>query len=160
MSQMQKLGPNSGGAVGDVIGPASSTDNAIARWNGTTGKLLQDSEQRIVEGTATTSGAVTGDLITLALGGTAATYTINALIAGFESTTPAGAGYKVLGIVRTDGATATVVGVPDVNGDEEAALTGADANIVASGNNAIVRVTGVALLDINWVASAQFIEVT
>ena len=26
-----------------VIGPSSSTDNAIARWNGTTGKLLQNS---------------------------------------------------------------------------------------------------------------------
>lgn len=30
-------------AVGDVDGPASSTDNALARWDGTTGKLLQDS---------------------------------------------------------------------------------------------------------------------
>jgi hypothetical protein len=28
---------------GDVEGPVSSTDNAIARWDGTTGKLLQDS---------------------------------------------------------------------------------------------------------------------
>lgn len=28
---------------GDVDGPASSTDNAAARWDGTTGKLLQDS---------------------------------------------------------------------------------------------------------------------
>lgn len=27
---------------GDVVGPASSTDNAFARWSGTTGKLLQD----------------------------------------------------------------------------------------------------------------------
>jgi len=29
--------------VGDVVGPASSTDNAIARWNGTTGKIIQNS---------------------------------------------------------------------------------------------------------------------
>lgn len=28
---------------GDVVGPASSTDNAIVRWNGLTGKLVQDS---------------------------------------------------------------------------------------------------------------------
>jgi hypothetical protein len=28
---------------GDVVGPASSTDNALARFDGTTGKLLQDS---------------------------------------------------------------------------------------------------------------------
>ena len=32
-----------GGGTGDVVGPASSTDNAIARWDGTTGKLLADS---------------------------------------------------------------------------------------------------------------------
>ncbi len=29
--------------VGDVVGPASSTDNALARFDGTTGELLQDS---------------------------------------------------------------------------------------------------------------------
>jgi len=33
----------SGAGSGDVTGPASSTDNAIARFDGTTGKLLQDS---------------------------------------------------------------------------------------------------------------------
>ena len=32
-----------GASVGDVDGPASSTDNALARWDGITGKLLQDS---------------------------------------------------------------------------------------------------------------------
>jgi hypothetical protein len=32
-----------GGSSGDVDGPASATDNAVARFDGTTGKLLQDS---------------------------------------------------------------------------------------------------------------------
>lgn len=32
-----------GGGTGDVDGPASSTDNAIVRFDGTTGKLLQNS---------------------------------------------------------------------------------------------------------------------
>jgi hypothetical protein len=31
------------GGVGDVVGPASSTDNAIVRFDSTTGKLVQDS---------------------------------------------------------------------------------------------------------------------
>ena len=31
------------GAGGDVVGPSSSTDNAIPRYDGTTGKLIQDS---------------------------------------------------------------------------------------------------------------------
>lgn len=30
-------------SAGDVVGPASATDNAIVRYNGTTGKLVQDS---------------------------------------------------------------------------------------------------------------------
>jgi hypothetical protein len=32
-----------GGGTGDVAGPTSSTDNAIVRYDGTTGKLIQDS---------------------------------------------------------------------------------------------------------------------
>lgn len=34
---------SSGAGTGDVVGPASSTDNALARWDTTTGKLLQNS---------------------------------------------------------------------------------------------------------------------
>jgi hypothetical protein len=44
-------------AVGDMDGPASSTDNAIARFDGTTGKLLQDS--------GFTVGDITGNGITM-----------------------------------------------------------------------------------------------
>jgi len=33
----------SGGGSGDVVGPASSTDNAVVRYDGTTGKLIQNS---------------------------------------------------------------------------------------------------------------------
>ncbi len=32
-----------GGGSGDVVGPASATDNAISRYDGTTGKLIQNS---------------------------------------------------------------------------------------------------------------------
>jgi hypothetical protein len=32
-----------GGGTGDVIGPSSSTDNAVVRWDGITGKLIQNS---------------------------------------------------------------------------------------------------------------------
>lgn len=38
-----KLCVNNVGASGDVVGPASATDNAIVRFDGTTGKLLQNS---------------------------------------------------------------------------------------------------------------------
>lgn len=56
--ELQNL-PGAGGA-GDVVGPAGATDNAIARHDGTTGKLLQDSDVLIddsenITGIATTN---------------------------------------------------------------------------------------------------------
>lgn len=52
----QFITPSGGsGAGGDVVGPGSSTDNAIARWDGTTGKLLKDSNVLV----ANTTGTIT-----------------------------------------------------------------------------------------------------
>lgn len=42
MSQAGIISTSAAGA-GDVVGPASSTDNAIVRWDGATGKLIQNS---------------------------------------------------------------------------------------------------------------------
>ena len=55
-------GGGGGGGSGDVVGPASSTDNAIARFDGTTGKQLQNSVVTIGDNGAITSpaGAVIG----------------------------------------------------------------------------------------------------
>lgn len=51
---------------GDVVGPASATDNAIARFDLATGKLIQNSGITIADGvTGTLSGTNTGD-VTLA----------------------------------------------------------------------------------------------
>jgi hypothetical protein len=47
---------------GDVVGPASATDNAIARYDGTTGKLIQGSGITIADGASgSLSGTNTGD---------------------------------------------------------------------------------------------------
>jgi hypothetical protein len=55
-----------GGGTGNVVGPASSTDNAIARFDGTTGELIQDSGITIADGASgTLSGTNSGD-VTLA----------------------------------------------------------------------------------------------
>jgi hypothetical protein len=48
-----------GGGSGDVVGPASSTDNAVTRFDGTTGKLVQNSNATLSDtGTLTLSGAL------------------------------------------------------------------------------------------------------
>ena len=65
-------------AGGDVAGPASSTDNALARYDSTTGKIIQNSTATLSDaGTLTAtafSGPLTGD-VTGNVSGTAATVT-------------------------------------------------------------------------------------
>lgn len=53
--QYGKYPAGGGGGSGDVVGPGSSTDNAVARFDGTTGKLLQNSPV-IVADNGDTSG--------------------------------------------------------------------------------------------------------
>jgi hypothetical protein len=51
----------SGGGTGDVVGPASATDNAIARFDTTTGKLIQNSSTTISDTGSISTGNATGD---------------------------------------------------------------------------------------------------
>lgn len=44
------------GGIGDVNGPGSSTDNAVARFDGTTGKLIQNSTATIADNGAVSIG--------------------------------------------------------------------------------------------------------
>ena len=44
-----------GGGSGDVVGPGSSTDNAVVRFDGTTGKLIQNSGVIIDDSNNTTN---------------------------------------------------------------------------------------------------------
>lgn len=111
-------------------------------------------------GTATTVGAVTADIITIPGGAVAGMYQVECELSAFESTTPAGAWYSLSGGARTDGVTATEVGSEDRENGEDAALTAANATIVVSGNDIIVRVLGVAGLTVNWSAEAYAIFVS
>lgn len=56
--QMQSLLGNApaggSGGFGDVVGPGSSTDNAVVRFDSTTGKLIQDSSLTLPDDAATT----------------------------------------------------------------------------------------------------------
>jgi len=58
--------PAASGTLGDVVGPASSTDNAVARFDGTTGKLIQNSAVTIAD----TSGNITTGGVVLTANGT------------------------------------------------------------------------------------------
>lgn len=83
-------------ATGDVVGPASATDNAIARFDGTTGKLIQNSAATVADTTGditagkynkvTITAPATGSTLTIADGKTL-TANNTLTFAGTDSTT-------------------------------------------------------------------------
>jgi hypothetical protein len=136
-----------------VLANITSTDGSITVNNGA--GTIDLSVGSSADYTGQTIGAVTDDVATIPMGATPGVITFECRIAGFESGTPAGVGYQLFGTVRTNGVAASLVGIPDKVVNEDAALAAADADIVVSGNNAIVRVTGVAGVTINWVVHVE-----
>jgi len=61
-----------GSASGDVTGPGSSTDNAVARFDSTTGKIIQNSGVVINDSGEVTTGVWKGTEVGLSYGGTGA----------------------------------------------------------------------------------------
>jgi len=99
-------------ASGDVDGPASATDNAIARFDGTTGKIIQNSAVTIADSTGDITGGAynkvtitapaTGSTLTIADGKTL-TASNSLTLAGTDSTTMTFPGTSAT-IARTDAA--------------------------------------------------------
>ena len=88
----------SSGGSGDVVGPASSTDNAIARFDSTTGKLIQNSTATLGDaGEAVfatgTFGASSGGVTTV----TAIGNTLSNIIIGDPSTASSSSGIQFKG---------------------------------------------------------------
>ena len=59
-----------GSGGGDVSGPASATDNAVVRFDGTTGKIIQNSSFVVNDSGEVTTGIWKGTEITVPYGGT------------------------------------------------------------------------------------------
>jgi hypothetical protein len=68
----QTINATGGGGAGDVSGPGSSTDNAVARFDSTTGKIIQNSGVVINDSGEVTVGVWKGTEIGLPYGGTGA----------------------------------------------------------------------------------------
>lgn len=52
------------GGTGDVVGPSSATDNAIARFDGTTGKLIQNSTVTVSDAGVVAGASIAGSQLT------------------------------------------------------------------------------------------------
>lgn len=59
-TEWNPIGAYKSPADGDVVGPASSTDNAIARFDGTTGKIIENTGVTITGGDVIVSPVTTG----------------------------------------------------------------------------------------------------
>ena len=68
----QTINASGGAGGGDVTGPGSSTDNAVARFDSTTGKIIQNSGVVINDSGEVTTGVWKGTEVGLSYGGTGA----------------------------------------------------------------------------------------
>jgi hypothetical protein len=153
---------------GDVDGPASSTDNAVARFDGTTGKLIQNSVVTIADttgnmagvgtlgvGAITTSGSLTYGGVTL---NNAVTGTGNMVLSNSPTLVTPALGTPASGVVTnltgtasiningTVGATTATTGAfTDLSASGAVTLSGGTANGVAFLNSSKVLTTGSAL---------------
>ena len=91
-----------GSAAGDVTGPASATDNAVVRFDNTTGKVIQNSGVIISDANVITGGTWNGATVDVAYGGTGVTTltgiakgngtsAFSAAVAGTDYVAPGGA---------------------------------------------------------------------
>lgn len=115
-----------------------------------------------ITGTVTTTDATVTTCLSVALGAVGSVYTIESSVAGFSTVgvgTPAGCGFAIVGSIRTDGATATLISGQSVDHFEEASLVGVSSTLSVSGNNMIITVKGLAAYNIRWKAILNYIFV-
>jgi hypothetical protein len=144
--------------IENIKGGTSTTNNSNGiQTDGSSGSnTLTIQLTNRATGSNTTAGAVTSAVITLALGAVPGVYTFDIAVAGFNAVTPAGCGFTIVGSVRTTGAAAVLITNQAVDHFEEPALVTATAVLAVSGNNALVNVTGVAGLNIDWQATLTY----
>ena len=137
--------------IENVFGGAVSTNDAQGiQTDGSSGSnTLTVQLTNRLQGTGTTAGAGTSDVITFTptvIG----TYSIEYRTAAYNTTSSLGAGYSFFGGVRFDGVNSTICDTFDEINNEEGAMSNSDLSVVVSGANVILRATGYALQTINW----------
>jgi hypothetical protein len=134
-----------------VLSTITSTDNSIKVTNGS--GTIDLSGNNFFE-THITAGTTTTNALTIPLGATPTTFQIQCRVKAYDQTTPSGAGYSISATFRTNGSTATLIG-QQLTYNAEATMLPAIVTFVASGNNAILQVTGVSGVIITWTSQAN-----
>lgn len=117
-----------------------------------------------LSGSVTTTNATPAAVITFPmtagnLGSSTGVCTFDIQIAGYNLTDKQGVGYFISGSILTFGGSTSIIGIPDKVVNEGTGQTAADANLIASGNNAIIQVTGIAAKTIDWRSVATYVFV-
>jgi len=107
-------------------------------------------------GTVSTVDATLTTAITLPLGVTPGTFYVYGNVQAFNASGPASGAYSYSGGYRTDGATATELGIEVHDEFEDSALVTADIFVTTSGNDVILQVQGVAATSLNWAALMEY----
>jgi hypothetical protein len=148
--------------VVNIDGGTTTTNSAngilvVANPNGSNNMVIELTNRQ--NGAVTTTDATPTTLISFATAASAAVYNVQVRIAAFDATDVAGAAYHIDAGARTTGAAVTIFPDPDFVDNEEAAMVTSDINILASGNNIIIQVTGIAGKTIRWSGSLTFVQV-
>ena len=106
-----------------------------------------------VSGQVSTTDATPTVISTFALSATPGCYTIDGTVTGY-STGGDGLGIFFSGAIKSDGATATVIG--STNTSEYKNIAAWDMTISASGNSLLLTVIGAAATNINWDSSYTY----
>ena len=134
-----------GGGTGDVVGPASATDNAITRFDLTTGKLIQNSTV-ILDDAGTITGVAALAAVTASItSANADTAVITTLTATGASIASVNAGVALLTTATVTTLTATGASVASAN-METLTVTNASAT---SANIVTLTATGASITSIN-----------
>ncbi len=119
---------------------ANDVDGISTSGSGNTVTVLLTNR---ITGTATTTDGVTPvNVYTFALGATPGTYLFYTRVVVYNLTSSLSAAYASYRAVRTDGATATVIGATGAFTMEEGAMSALLVQNTTSGNNVLLEVTG------------------
>ena len=108
----------------------------------------------------TTIDATLTPIITLPLGATQAVFSVGGTVTVIIPSTGAGASYDFSAAIKTSGVASTEIGAEYPTTFEDTSLSTANIFFVASGNNAVLQVLGVAGTTINWDAYLTFRQVS
>lgn len=100
-------------------------------------------------GNVTTVGAVTSAISTFTPT-TIGTYTVEARVSAYNTTSSIGAGYSMFAAIRFNGVSSTLCGTPDRIVNEEGTMNSANCTITVSGASILVNGVGYAAQTINW----------